>query len=341
MLTDTFFVRYESFPVFGTFLEREKKLLFQVFTIVEEIRPFWSNTETKRKRDGTFWESLHKKLSNELGIRWLSNPGPDPIIGKWEYKVDAYRTREWIEICRKWMLEIPAEGCDIDKFIKERISLVEIGLREVFEYSKFSGLSGKLDTFTRTILAESRKEARIEHDVAAAELNIRLSTARVLLDYHNGFLQITADEITSREIEKPFWSVVSGSVWLNVDLDMKEALDQRDSGGKDPALYASRALESKIKIISDATGVTTGKEKGAVNYIENLAKGASSFLVDWEADLLRSYFSKVRNPLNHGSGSLPIPTLRTEQTAWAIESAMSWIKMLICRLSATGNQATP
>ncbi len=340
MLTDTFFVRYEYVPMFTTFMEREKRLLFQCFTILEEIRPFWPNTDVKRKRDGAFWEALHKKLSNEIGLRWLSNPGPDPIIGKWEYRVDANRTREWIEICRKWILELPQLDCDLDRFIKERISLVEVGLRDILEFSEFSGLSGAADTLVRALLAESRKEAKVDHDRAAAELNTRLANSRVPLDYHNGFLQITADRVTSAEIEQPFWSVVSDPAWLNVDLDMKEALDQRDSGGKDPALYASKALESTIKIISDNTGLTTGKERGASNFIDNLARGGSSFLFDWEADLLRAYFSKVRNPLNHGPGNQPMPSLRTEQTSWAIETAMSWIKMLVGRYSASNGLVT-
>jgi hypothetical protein len=45
------------------------------------------------------------------------------------------------------------------------------------------------------------------------------------------------------------------------------AFDLRDSQGRDPAFYAARALESTIKIISDDKQLTTGREKGAANYI--------------------------------------------------------------------------
>lgn len=65
-----------------------------------------------------------------------------------------------------------------------------------------------------------------------------------------------------RQVETPFWSTVSDKTWMNVDTDMKEALDLRDSDGPDPAFYAARALESTVKIISDRKGWTTGKEKG-------------------------------------------------------------------------------
>lgn len=43
---------------------------------------------------------------------------------------------------------------------------------------------------------------------------------------------------------------------------MKEALDRRDSNSKDPALFASKALESAIKIVSERMGLTKGNEKG-------------------------------------------------------------------------------
>ncbi|AXI44525.1 hypothetical protein C1J02_19605 [Sulfitobacter sp. SK011] len=167
--------------------------------------------------------------------------------------------------------------------------------------------------------------------MSANELNKRFRDARFPLHYHNGFVQIEADKLISTEIEQPFWSLVSEPLWENVDLDMKEALDQRDSGGKDPALYAAKALESTIKIISSELNITHGKENGAHNFIENIGKKDVGFIRSWEADFLKSYFTKVRNPLGHGPGKEEMPRLTAEQTNWAIESAMSWIKLLVQR----------
>ena len=65
---------------------------------------------------------------------------------------------------------------------------------------------------------------------------------------------------------------------MNVDHDMKEALDLRGSDGRDPAFYAARALESTIKIISDQKNWTHGKENGAHNYIDNLATKTNAFI---------------------------------------------------------------
>lgn len=341
MLTDVFFVRYESVPLFRDFSQREKRLIFQCFTLIEEIRPFWPSVEYNRKRDAGFWETVHKRISNEIGVRWLSNPGPDPIVGKWEYRVDAPRTREWIEICRKWMVDTPNTNDDIDRFMKERFSLVEIGLREVLASSEFSEMPEKSQALVRALLSDSKAKAKSEHDAGSDELNTRLRNANVPLSYHNGYIQVTEDEVIAREIEQPFWSVVSDPIWSNVDIDMKEALDQRDAGGKDPALYAARALESTIKVISERLGVTTGKERGASDFIGNIANKNLGFLAEWETDFLRAYFSKVRNPLNHGPGSNPMPTLKPEQTDLAIEYAMSWIKMLVRRHDQSTSVVAP
>ena len=131
-------------------------------------------------------------------------------------------------------------------------------------------------------------------------------------------------------VEAPFWNLVADPKWKNVDHDMKEAIDLRDTDGRDPALYAAKALESAIKIISDERKFTTGGERGAASYIDNLRRG--KFLDAWETDMLKAFFSKVRNPMGHGSGSGDIVELNKQQTDWAIENCMTWVKSLIRRM---------
>ena len=107
---------------------------------------------------------------------------------------------------------------------------------------------------------------------------------------------------------------------------------RRDSGGRDPAFYAAKALESAIKIISNDRGWTHGGEKGAHNFIDNLASSKNGFIEPWEGETLKAFFTKVRNPLGHGPGGEPMPALTPQQTDWAIETCMSWVKSLIKRL---------
>ena len=140
------------------------------------------------------------------------------------------------------------------------------------------------------------------------------------------------------QIERAFWEVVAAPLWKNVDIDMKEALDRRDANDRDPAFYTARALESAIKIISDQQGWTHGGEKGAHHYIDNLgSKKNGAFIKDWERDALKSFFTAIRNPFGHGPGSAEMPQLTLEQTNWAIETCMSWIKNLVQRMSRHGN----
>ena len=138
------------------------------------------------------------------------------------------------------------------------------------------------------------------------ELNERFRQAGVPLAYHNGFIQIVNDQQIEKQVAKPFWDVIADEKWKNVAVDMNEALDQRDGGGKDPALFAAKALESAIKIICTEKGWITGSEKGAANYIDNLgSKANGQFIAGWERDLLKEFFGKVRNELGHGPGCRP------------------------------------
>ena len=146
-------------------------------------------------------------------------------------------------------------------------------------------------------------------------------------------LQSVDDELTQTHITEPFWQITSDPRWANVDEDMKEAVDKFDNNGRDPALYAAKALESTIKIISNERGWTRGNERGAADYINNLVSQNNGRFIDvWEGDGLKAIFSHVRNPHGHGPGSAPQPALSPSQTAWVIESCMSWIKSLIRRM---------
>jgi hypothetical protein len=166
------------------------------------------------------------------------------------------------------------------------------------------------------------------------ELNVRFQQAGVPLRYHNGFIQVAKDEQIEKQVAKPFWEAIAEPKWANVATDMNEALDRRDIGAGDAAWYACKALESAIKIISDLKGWSTGNEKGAHNYIDNLVKerNGARFIDTFEMEVLKSYFTHVRNKFGHGPGSQPMPNFTAAQTDWAIEFAMSWVRTLVRRL---------
>jgi hypothetical protein len=350
MLTDIFSNRYSATKLWDAYGEPERRLLVQAYRILsEQICRYYDADGKESNRGKAFWTDVHSRLSMELGLKSLSplvysypstwNGKPHTVTGTWTINT----------VCENWMLKASDDPVSADRFIKERLSLVEIGFRrrgaEIAAAN--ANLPAAIENAQKPVLG--RSTLRLPGDLASGlraqnatvnalfqnavtELNTRFRQAGCDLNYHNGFIQRAADALSVQQVETPYWALVGDPKWKNVDTDMKEALDRRDTSARDPAFYAARALESTIKIVSDEKGWTHGKEKGAHNYIDNLASKRAAFLADWESDGLKKFFTKVRNPLGHGPGNEPMPILTQQQTDWAIETCMIWIKSIIRRL---------
>ena len=343
MLTDIFAYRYLDHPIWQSVSEVEQRLLNQALGIVKEFFPADESGLEK-------WKVLHDQLARELGVDELSKRYYSYTNSTTNLPVQGFFS--WAYVCEQFVkAPFPPNHLEPDRFVKERISFIELAFR--FRGDELAKLNAKLPS---ALLDAKRRDlipalsTRIPGSAVTGvkawnesqnntfakqvdELNERFRRARAPLSYHNGFIQVSADELIERQISKPFWDVVADPQWQNVDIDIKEAIDRRDSNDKDPALFAARALESAIKIVSDSKGWTRGNEAGASNYIDNLvSKKNGSYLTTWEADMLRDYFRKVRNTLVHGPGSDPMPVLSIPQTDWAIETAMSWVRTLVRRM---------
>lgn len=346
MLIDIFARRYEKQTLRDSFEQRDNRLLVQAFRILaEDMCPYYRNGNEDPK-GVAFWTGLHSNMSRELGVMELS-PIWFSYTTKWNGN-DHVQTHKnaMVTVCENWLTKAVSGSPDVH--IKERLSLIELGFRR--REAEINAMNEPAITDGERIVASlSRPGLRVPGDpqerarkwreiktaafrACVGELNARFRQAGYPLNYHNGYIQISTDDLVQREIETPFWALVSDPIWVNVDLDMKEALDRRDSDGRDPAFYAARALESTIKIISDRKGWTHGGEKGAHNYIDNLASKKNGFISSWESASLKEFFTNVRNPFGHGAGSSQMPSLSRPQTEWAIEFGMSWIKNLIRRL---------
>lgn len=352
MLTDIFADRYTNRVLWQGYTEVEAKLLNQCFRIVaEQLFPYWVGGKESPTAKVKF-TSIHDRLCAEIGVDELSPKyysyqttfNGNPITQSGWYTMD--------QVCKQFVCAPFTAQQSPDRFVKERLSFIELAFRFRDEELQAENLelparidAAQLRFSLKTmgvrlpgdsvdgLRASNESKNRAFHN-AIEELNERLRRAGVPLNYHNGFLQISTDELTQTEIEQAFWSMVSEPIWKNVDIDMKEALDRRDANDRDPAFYAARALESAIKIISDQKGWTHRSEKGAHNYIDNLGSAKSgSFITSWERDNLKAFFTEIRNPFGHGPGSDEMPNLTLEQTNWAIENCMSWIKSLVGRMT--------
>lgn len=348
MLTDIFAHRYSDVELWPAFGEPQRRLLVQSWRILsEQICPYRvDNKETERGK--AFWTDLHSRIAMELGLKSLS-PLAYAYQTMWNGKAHTVSgVYSIFAICENWMLAQFDGAIPADRFIKERLSLVEIGFRK--RGDEIAAANADLPAAMERALKQGPNygirvpgdparglEARnarmnVQLQEAVVELNTRFRQAGCDLNYHNGFIQRGTDALVMQEVEMPFWSLVSDAKWANVDTDMKEALDRRDNGARDPAFYAARALESTIKIVAEEKRCTDGKERGAGNFIDKLASKRTAFLAEWEGKELKSFFVEIRNPMGHGPGSDAMPSLSSQQTDWAIEACMVWIKSIIRRL---------
>jgi hypothetical protein len=346
MLTDIFSRRYETVPIWPAFDELSRRLLVQGFQLLDQIHPYYIGGNESEPGKAS-WTQLHALMARELGLKELA-----PIYTGYfnQQKMWVGFTNTLMAVCEKWMLEPFSGSMPADRYIKERVSLIELGFR--LRGAAIAEANAKLPaditdarrTMQRRVadpcgiflpgsLVDGVKAINAQMNgafqSAVDELNARFRQARCNLQYHNGFIQIESDPLITQEVESPFWHLVSDPKWKNVDHDIKEAIDLRDTQGRDPAFYAARALESAIKIVADEKHLSTGKEVGASNYIESLKRG--NLIADWEAEALKAFFSKVRNPLSHGPGAGEMPGLSRQQTDWAIENCMTWVKSLTRR----------
>lgn len=320
MLTDSFHKRYPHRLFYGDrFPPEAARMLVQAGQIIAE--DLYPNILKKEE----FFRSAHSRLSREYGIGVL-------------HQGDSYE-----EICLRFLFERydlwnDRHG-DQDYFFKIRIGLVELLFREVEEYLRSelnsSDLGMKASILAKRVRPKRKTslEKALESNVlAVSELKSRFQEAKIPFAYHTGYIQMVDDPRIQEEIEKPFWDLLAEPKWSNVDHEMKEALDRRDADSEDAVTYALKALESTIKIISEEKGWTSGNEKGASNFIDNLlSKNNGRFIDVWESEALKHLFVSLRNPRSHGAGSEPRPKSEVQQRIWAIESCMSWIKGLVRR----------
>lgn len=287
----------------------------------------------------------------EIGVK---EPSPKYYSYTTEWTGKPYTNSGWYDmnlVIEQWLNFKFTDDLDPDMFVKRRLSFVELAFRMREEQVAQANAEFPLrlaeaemeDMMPRrpmTVPGRKSDSMRAVNDgvnrafaANVCELNERLKQAGMPLHYHNGYLQITQDEQLQEQVEQPFWLVVKDAQWKNVSIDMAEAIDRRDTGGRDPSFYAAKALESTIKIICELKNWTTGNEKGVSDFLNHLeSKVNGAFIEGWERQSMQRFYSDVRNDLGHGPGSKDMPNFTPQQIDQTIEFCMSWVKSLIKRL---------
>lgn len=315
MLTDIFSTRYPEQLIWGSdgLPENIATLLRQLTHIVAH------DILAQTKSAEGICKAAHDQLARELGL----------------FRLEVGET--FLDSCSR-LLTTPYNLWNNshrtpDFYFKSRLSIIELLLREVERRRDEARAAATKETSKlMKALGVNFGDSEDRLRKAIDEINARSRDAGFPFHFHSGVFQRSDDSLTSSAIAEPFWALLSDPAWANVDLDIKEAIDRRDTNGRDAALYALKALESTIKIVSDGKGLTRGSEKGAANYIDNLVSSKNGRVVDvWEADILKQMFASIRNPHGHGPGKASMPSLSEVQQTWVIDSAMAWIKSLVRR----------
>ena len=245
MLTDIFAYRYADRIIWDEYTVKEKRLLVQSFRILQEqLAPYYDYNGNERPEGKVFWTDIHRRLSTELGMKSLSQTWysyPYVYSGKETTVTKPFPSNT---VCENWVFAEPTIEEDVDRFIKERLSLVEIAFRKRHEAidelnakSPKNILEEKLRPKPRSGqrlpgnyvdgLKAQNKQTNDHFANAVNELNTRFRQAGCRLQYHNGFIQISEDERLAEQLERPFWALVAAPEWKNVDIDMKEALNEK------------------------------------------------------------------------------------------------------------------
>lgn len=352
MLTDVFFRRYADRPLFTTVGQKESALFVQAYRIVnEQIWNYYGYDKKVNEKVKAIWSSIHDRLSMEIGVKELS---PKYYSYQTEWMGKPTTNSGWNDmnfVVEQWLNFKFTDDLDPDMFVKRRLSFIELAFRTREEQVSLANIElpqllEEAETQDKMLgskmMAPGKRSEGLRTNNALVnkafatnvhELNERFKQACMPLHYHNGFIQVSHDEQLQIQVEQPFWLLLSDAQWKNVGIDMAEAIDRRDTGGRDPSFYAAKALESTIKIICDIKKWASGNEKGISDFLNHLeSKTNGCFIEGWERQSIQRFYSDVRNDLGHGPGSNGMPTFTAQQIDHTIEFCMSWVKSLIKRL---------
>lgn len=131
MLTDIFAYRYLDHPIWQAYTEVEHRLLNQACGIVNDALPYYDSLGQEIQANKAKWKGLHDLLARELGVDALSKTHYSykqmNALGK-EFPVTGVWT--WNHVCEQFVKPAPpADHRDPDRFIKERLSFIELALR--------------------------------------------------------------------------------------------------------------------------------------------------------------------------------------------------------------------
>lgn len=197
-------------------------MLNQTLGIVKEILPYWDAAGKEDEVAKKKWKRLHDQLAHELGMNELSTRyysytskngyGTEIPVSGW-FSFD--------HVCGSFITAAcPPNHSDPDRFIKERLSFIEL----VFRLRGTEILAANVN-LPAVIVEASKRDAEFVRragplvpgwsvdgarafnatlnatfEAQVAELNERFRRARAPLNYHNGFIQVATDNLIEKNL---------------------------------------------------------------------------------------------------------------------------------------------
>ncbi|MCB1087804.1 MAG: hypothetical protein KDM63_12215, partial [Verrucomicrobiae bacterium] len=208
MITDVLFKRYpESIHFPFDFPYEVSVCLRQIASVIfDDLSPHIGGPE---KACSLAYSKFIRELGYQIGLSNFPHPGR---------KTDAMICGQ--ALSEDYDIRNHSHGSGEDYFL-HRLSLAELILAEMEKLWPTNGKS--LEVWKSGV----------------AEINTRLRSVRstyLPFHYHNGIFQLAEDSLSQEVIHEPFWEILHHPKWKNVDADMKEAIDRRDSGKRDAVL---------------------------------------------------------------------------------------------------------
>ena len=204
----------------------------------------------------------------------------------------------------------------VDQFLKERLSFVEVFFRMTENYAK-NCLSENPNSDSYKDFMESVKKW-------ISEANERLRKRNIPFQYRDGILYPSSDHLISKKIEEPFWKTIADPKWNQTMQHMKEAVDQQVANPSVAAFEAQQALES---VLSEFFRRKGGGIPAKTSNLHN-----NRIISQHEKEMIDKFFSKIRHPSTHPmKASAPgKPVKRSHKEAiWIIGFSMYTIKRII------------
>jgi hypothetical protein len=250
MITDIFIQRYAEFN-----LEEVKNSFFvQLFNLYDDHDLGIHRTLLDRVDEYAYSSfadehiriiaQAQKKICSELGYQDLDKP-QEYLQPDWrynEYRIfknhvfdESINPVEKLSLFEVLFRDTEQHLLNEIEFLKTHIPKYEERSLEIKQLSESKGVNYHNDGEEKLKKAKPQLEKKQQALTNLRTIiNERLKQHGIPLSYHNGYFQQSTDPAVEKEIEEPFWELVSDPKYTNVEKDMLEALDRYDSNGRDP-----------------------------------------------------------------------------------------------------------